>query len=617
MLGSPSTFLPRTLFSEDDADSVADTEVRIKGGWDMDNEATTGAQRPLRHPSDSFSSDDEDGPLHWSSFHAQIEALLKTVQKPAPDRDSNAAQDWPLPEDQHAFCSSAASDCGASKDAGSDSSAAELLAFMTGDTASSAAPAPDAANKQKAHSEVYGHPLPSWLFELATNADGSGGASATPSKGPTTVHECAARPCATGRAQVRMEEPEEDEGISGSQQVNLGQAKQHKQVALPEWLTSPAQPALPAAGSLSASGQLPETVSHTPFKSLIEEIEANLAAGDASKASTAFLYSDCAAPEGLQWFTNELARAAADAQQNDQPFSFTDCRLDENAGGVDANAQATSAVPETSSFSKALPLFQEKMAELDPLADGAILREISAQLAVPGSLKVPLCSQPAFDSPAEAADPVDVGDAEQEGLHVSPAQTSEMSDMHSPVHQQENSSPVRSYRILRPSISPRSIMQQQRQRAPRQITGFLEGQPAGQEKIDAELCKPDSSENNKDSTPVVYMHGGRRVLGELYSNSPVGRGSILAKDDAPAASIPSPEIPVSYRWLLCQCDMFILSSHLYSRHCHGQHHNKLLSCQEKQAQSLPSKVRLNTAMRTGIYGQGRCVHWSQEPVCRG
>ncbi len=523
MQGSPTTFLPRTLFSEDDADFGAETDAHTEGGWDAASEAMRKAQRSPQYPSEnSLSSDDEDGPLHWSGFHAQIEALLKTVQKQPPHDGVDTAQTYhsQFSMDDGDFRGSlgtnsqagTAADDGESSGAASDSSADELLAYMTGNTATRAAAAAEHAAQQKAHSEVYGHPLPSWLFELATTVDATSASDsqeATIASGPhasTTQHPLAAWV---------------QEGTPGRLQPKSTPAGARK--ALPEWLTSPAQPHMDvSAGSFSDVAQLPEAVTHTPFKSLIEEIEANLAAGFASQASTSFLYNDEAASqpgnESLHWFTNELARAAAEVQEEiplGGPASSVDGLAGDSAGQVSAEEDSCRTP------SRQLPVFQEELAELDPLAHTTEALE----------------SFPAYNAELDcrsiAASPaLPCVDAEL-AVDGSPAKQSKAGEA-SPLPQQGSGSPLPSYRILRPSVSPRSSGQLPHPPG----WGFLWGEPASQEKGGAESSEADSSSDDNVPSEAVHMLSGRRVLGELNSNSP------LERSFAPEAHKPSPQMQV-------------------------------------------------------------------------
>ncbi|EIE27546.1 hypothetical protein COCSUDRAFT_55544 [Coccomyxa subellipsoidea C-169] len=526
MQGSPTTFLPRTLFSEDDADSGAETDAHTEGGWDAASEAMRKAQRSPQYPSEnSLSSDDEDGPLHWSGFHAQIEALLKTVQKQPPRDGVDTAQTYhsQFSMDDGDFSGSlgtnsqagTASDDGESSGAASDSSADELLAYMTGNTATRAAAAAEHAAQQKAHSEVYGHPLPSWLFELATTVDAtsaSGSQEATIASGPhasTTQHPMPAWV---------------QEGTPGRLQPKSTPAGARK--ALPEWLTSPARPAQPhmdvSAGSFSDVAQLPEAVAHTPFKSLIEEIEANLAAGFASQASTSFLYNDEAASqpgnESLHWFTNELARAAAEAQE-EIPLGGPASSVDGLAG--DSAGQVSTEEDGCRTPYRQLPVFQEELAELDPLAHTTeALESFPANNAE-------------LDCRSIAASPaVPCVDAKL-AVDGSPAKQSEAGEA-SPLPQQGSGSPLPSYRILRPSVSPRSSGQLPQPPG----WGFLWGEPASQEKGGAESSEADSSSDDDVPSEAVHMLSGRRVLGELNSNSP------LERSFAAEAHKPSPRMQV-------------------------------------------------------------------------
>ena len=547
MIGSPNTFLPRTLFSEDEADSVADIDAQTEDGWDMASEAMRKAQRPPRLPSDSFDSDDEDGPLHWSSFHAQIEALLKTVQKP-PRReglDTAPANNRHYPEDQGAFscdpyspsnARTAAKDGGAS-DAAADSSADELLAYMTGDTASHATAGADTATQQRAHSEVYGHPLPSWLYELATSADGGGAPENEEGRMAAGESGSTMQGARVGQAAQAQEQ--------GQGTVPLDSACRGGRKALPEWLTSPARPLQPGmgftTGSSSGVEQLSEAVARTPFKSLIEEIEANLAAGLASLSSTSFLYSDDAPSqpghESLHWFTNELAKVAAEAQ-DEFPMGSPRSSVDGSTGGSVGRVSDEDASCRTPS--RQLPVFQEELAELDPLAQStdAAVGEPSLEgtpthqaQAAPGDANM-------FGSPA-----VQCVETELTGGGGSPACRSEAS----PEPQQERISLVPSYRILRPSVSPRSIVH------PPEPPGwaFLDDEPASHEEADAEMSEGSSCSEHEVPMDAVHMPGGRRVLSELHSNSFLQRDCSLAQEAGKAS--PPIKVCIATAHLLVIC----------------------------------------------------------------
>ncbi|BDA48702.1 hypothetical protein COCOBI_12-3840 [Coccomyxa sp. Obi] len=533
MLGSPSTFLPRALFSDDETESVAETEAHTETGWDMAGGTVKHAQQLPRYPSDSFSSDEEDGPLHWSGFHAQIEALLRTVQKQPQNAVPDPAQhcDVQAPEDQEAVHQSAGNNDGAraaassvdAEDAASVSSAEELLAYMTGDTATRATTTPDTV-KQKAHSEVYGRPLPSWLFDIAIRGDGGGDASGS-RKGllPST----AAQDAASGHALQSLEHREDP----GGRLATVGSARRKKGV--PEWLTSPARPQTDSR--LGAMEGLPEAIAHTPFKSLIDEIEANLAAGFASKASTAFLYSDDAPSqpgnESLQWFTNELDKAQEEACLcPGSPGSSLDRMTAAGSSGRQLSAEdAGSRTP-----SRPLHLLQEELVEQDFVAaitdasDGVSLGGSPAHWGQQDSPAGGLQAAASFSCPAQqvACEYLPEGGG-------SPTHSSEAGNA-SPVPQQESSTPVPSYRILRPSVSPQSSMPPAAEGASWPI--FV-AEPANQENAAPEASNAGACGSDDSRSPVIHMHGGRRVLGELQSNSPLLHGH--EKENCQ----PSPGIP--------------------------------------------------------------------------
>ncbi|CAL8463432.1 g2966 [Coccomyxa elongata] len=533
MLGSPSNFLPRALFSDDETESVAETEEHTDAGWDMAGGAVKNAQQLPRYPSDSFSSDEEDGPLHWSGFHAQIEALLRTVQKQPQDTVPDPAQhsDTQAAEVQEAFCHDSGNNDGEATSsvdadgAASDSSAEELLAYMTGNTATRATTTPDTM-KQKPHSEVYGRPLPSWLFDIATRGNDSDASGSQQGLLPSGAIQGAA----SGHAAQSLDHREGP----GRHSANVGSAR--KKNGVPEWLTSPAQP--DRNSRLNAPGLLPEAVSHTPFKSLIDEIEANLAAGFASKASTAFLYSDDAhgqpGNEGLQWFTNELAKAQEEAclRPGSPGSSLDHVTAAGSSGGQTPAEDAGSRTP-----SRLLQVLQEELMELDSVAAltdagggdwvslGGSPAHWGQQDSPGGRIEAP------FSCPAQQVARTEL--SEDGG---SPTDWSEAGTA-SPVPQQESGTPVPSYRILRPSVSPQSSIwvPPAPEVASWPIFGAL---PAGQETATPESSKAGACGSNDSRSPVIHMHGGRRVLGELQSNSPLLHGR--EKENCQ----PSPGLPV-------------------------------------------------------------------------
>ena len=504
MLGSPSTFLPRALFSDDEAESVAETEVHIDAGWDMAGAVMKSAEQLPRYPSDSFSSDDEDGPLHWSGFHAQIEALLRTVQKEPQDAGPEPAQHHYVQaaEDQEAVrqnsgnndSARAATNSVDADGAASDSSSEELLAYMTGNAATHATTTPDAV-KQEAHSEVYGRPLPSWLFDIAIRGNGSNAPGSEEGLLPSGATHF-------GHA---AQSPKHREGPGGDL-AYVSSARKKKGV--PEWLTSPARPKTDSR--VGAQGQLPEVVAHTPFKSLIDEIEANLAAGFASKASTSFLYSDDALTqpgnEELQWFTNELAKAQEEAGlRPGSPGSSLDHMT--AAGSIDNHMSAVHDNSGTPSV-----VLQEETDELDSLADAADGVDFGVSPAHAGQQDSPARRSEApasFSCPAQQ-----VACMEPPEGGGSPRTWSEEGSA-SPVPQQESDDAVPSYRILRPSVSPQSSMRLE------DVASWPISEPAAQENATPGASNAGACGSKDSPSPVMHMHGGRRVLGELQCNSPL------------------------------------------------------------------------------------------------
>lgn len=537
MLGSPSTFLPRALFSDDETESVAETGAYTDAGWDMAGGATKNPQQLPRYPSDSFSSDEEDGPLHWSGFHAQIEALLRTVQKQPQDAVPDPAQysDTQAAEVQEAICHDSGNNDGAgaatssvdADGAASDSSAEELLAYMTGNTATRATTTPDTM-KQKAHSEVYGRPLPSWLFDIATRGNDSDASGSQQGLLPSGAIQGAA----AGHAAQSLDHREGP----GRHSADVGSARRKNGV--PEWLTSPAQPE--TNSRLDAPRLLPEAVSHTPFKSLIDEIEANLAAGFASKASTAFLYSDDAhgqpGNEGLQWFTNELAKAQEQAclRPGSPGSSLDHVTAAGSSGGQMPAEDAGSRTPP-----RLLQVLQEELKELASVAaltdaagdDGGSLGGSPAHGGQQDSPAGRTAAPASFSCPAQQVACTELSEDGGSPTDWSQAGTA------SPVPQQESGTPVPSYLILRPSVSPQSSM-----RVPpaAEVTSWpvIGADPAGQETATPASSNFGACGSNDSRSPVIHMHGGRRVLGELQSNSPLLHGREKEKCQ------PSPGLPV-------------------------------------------------------------------------
>lgn len=209
-----------------------------------------------RRLSDSTSSDDtEDGPLHWSGIHDQLEALLQQVEDPvAQDADTTQCPNSPSAEAAPA--------------------AAEELANDTG----SAGPACAGASQGTAA------PVPEWL---------------------TGIHAAGA-PLQADSQETPAAKISSSRAFLGGSPPGTGLQSYSCRRSVPEWLVSPLRGSR-LAGELS------------PIKRLIAEIDAHLAADEARKASAAFFGGDAAVHlgaaerlDGKTWFSNpEYAAAAA------------------------------------------------------------------------------------------------------------------------------------------------------------------------------------------------------------------------------------------------------------------------------------------------------------------
>lgn len=486
LMGSPSTFLPRTLFSDEESD----TDICSSGDHQpVTSRSTDAHQTSMLYPLDSFSSDDEDGPLEWSGFHDQIEALLRTVQKPA-GSSSQSAYDMPLDDLKEGYSSSDASsrcdDSGASKeeDGGVQTDSGKA--------------------KRSIHSDTYGQALPTWLIGSKATS-GSMQQDSTVMTAVVPVGDFAMR----SRGQP---------STMGIATPGHGERQLLPRKPLPEWLISPAKPGAGMTGAATRAA------CRSPFKPLIEEIEAHFAAVDANRQSTAYTYENFTQKsmlEGVRWYTSEVAKATAEVDlhgsaENLMPDGEVRARPAAAASISNSSPHASKmcGLDNMSRLHTPAAVQQDQVVGEGPSADAKDAAEPCRTDAAEHSLKV-------FGFPwivEEIASSQATPEIEMAALsHKVPASPgladgAATPDTLSPAPRPQGSR-AQDYRIVRPTVSPQTVMRTLA------CADVMSMQPASQDKgnLLVEDGRPVSCAVHAAAAgnPPWSTDGKRRILGEL------------------------------------------------------------------------------------------------------
>jgi hypothetical protein len=525
-MDSPSTFLPRTLFSDEDSD----TDICSSDSTTEADSGTVAADvQPIVDPDDNFSTDDEERPLQWSGFHDQIEELLRTVQKPSviPDNDDYSDPEVNLSEiNVNASCPGSSEACSEIMESQEGTSRVDSVGSM----------------QRSIHASVCGNPLPAWLVggviaqQIATDI------LQEPDEGCQKRGSQAQQQQDTGA----YDEDSETASLAHAGALQARATVAHQKRSVPDWLVSPAKAAMIMRGS-AHTGAI-----QSPFQPLIDEIEAHFAAVDANKHHAASLHDigpSGTADSSMRWYTNEVASATAEedrtAVSGKPSLAMESLTLRPPLACISNthSCGAAGAVQGVTAAWKRPQQLEAQVAELDSLAYIGNRADVGApemsarNINISGGAGAENALLLMGSSPARV---------QQKATHWhSPARSQKATDAlqdQSPVTEQ-------GYRILRPSMSPQSVM--------RMHGAAMALQPAGQEKElpATEDGTPVSGILHAAGTPVLSMSAQRRILGELPIDTADGAMhvdliSMLQEQGLPEREIciahsPTADMPVS------------------------------------------------------------------------